>query len=252
MTGFIKYLESDFLKMKRQPLLLMHIIVPIVGIMLFLAYYSYSPWSPVSKAEGFLEVLAVAFPTMIGIVCSMAVEQEAAAGNFQQMLTSPVKLLPLFSMLTSLLILGFGAVLLAAGGFGAGFIAILHKVPFNLGFYLRAGCILFASSIFLYVFHIIVSLRFGKGASIGVGIMESLVSALFLTGLGNGRWQFVPCAWGGRLVSGFAQYAEDAGSFSNAVSDLHTGVVFCIAGTIAIILFACVWFSYWEGRKSVE
>ncbi len=252
MTGFSRYLHSDFLKLKRQPQLLIHIIVPAVGIIIFLAYYSYAPWTPVSKVAGYLETLAVAFPFLIGFVCSMLTEQEAAAGNYQYMLTSPVKLLPFFSMLISLLILGFGAVTLASVGFGIGFMSILHIMPYSLDFFFYVACVLHISSIFLYVLHLLVGLRFGKGASMGLGIVESLLSALFLTGLGEGRWQFLPCAWGARFVSGFARYSSGINGSSYVIPEIHTGIGFCVAETAVVILFACVWFYRWEGRKSEE
>ena len=44
---------------------------------------------------------------------------------------------------------------------------------------------------------------FGKGASIGIGIIGSLISALMLTGLGDGIWQVIPWAYSMRLSSYF-------------------------------------------------
>ena len=38
--------------------------------------------------------------------------------------------------------------------------------------------------------HLFVSFQFGKGASIGLGIVEALLVALLLTGLGDRIWPF--------------------------------------------------------------
>ncbi|HEY5585995.1 MAG TPA: lantibiotic immunity ABC transporter MutG family permease subunit [Ruminiclostridium sp.] len=252
MTKFFRFLQSDALKIKRQPILLIHLLVPLVGMTLFLGYYSFSPQAPISKVGGFLQVLAVTFPTLIGIVCSMTEEQESLAGNFQQMLTASVKLFPFFSKLLLLLLLGFGAVLLSIGGFGSGFLYILHGSPYDFGFYLFAACILFGSNIFLYILHFIVSLRFGNSMSIGIGIVESLLSALLLTGLGNGIWQFIPCAWAARFITIFTQYMTGTGSLSMSILELHSGIWFCLGETMSIIIFAYMWFLHWEGRKSEE
>jgi ABC-2 type transport system permease protein len=165
---------------------------------------------------------------MIGIVCSISADKEASAGNYQFMLRSPNKLLPFISMLTSLLILGLGAVILASVGFGAGFIGFLHLKPFNLDFYFYAACILFLGSIFLYVLHLPVALRFGHGASLGLGFAESLVSALMLTGLGEGTWQFIPCAWGVRFVTYFMQYTLDRSSASFIIPSVRLGGGLCV------------------------
>lgn len=252
MFRLVRYLRADFLKLKRQPQLLMHIIIPAIGVIIFLAYYSYAPWTPISKAVGYLEAVAVSFPALIGIVCSMAAEQEAASGNFQNMLTSPIKLLPFLSMLLYMLILGCGSVIFAVAGFGIAFISLLKLMTFSLAFFFYAAGILLISNVFLYVLHLLVSLRFGKGASIGLGFVESLLSALFITGLGEGRWQFVPCTWGVRFASNFAQRVYGLTEPLNSIPEVHTGIIVCIAETIALILFSCVWFCRWEGRRSEE
>ncbi len=250
MTIFLRFIKSDFIKMKRQLILLMHFLLPLLGIIIFLAYYSYSPQKSTSKVVGFLEMTAFIFPIVIGIVCSMVAEQESSVGDFQQMLTSRIKLLPFLSKLLVVLLLGFSSVLLLVCGFGAGFIYILHKSPFGIGYYLYAACILFVSSIFLYVLHLIVSLKFGNMVSIGIGILESLLSALFITLLGNGRWEFLPCAWGIRFSDIFNKYMSGDPSFSQNLSELHLGIWLCIAGSIAITVFGAIWFLHWEGRKS--
>jgi ABC-2 type transport system permease protein len=154
--------------------------------------------------------------------------------------------------LVLLLVLGLGAVMLASVGFGIGFIYLLRLMTYRLDFFFYNSCVLLLSSIFLYILHLVVGLRFGKGASIGLGIVESLLSALFLTGLGEGRWQILPCAWGARFVSGFVQYTSGMNVSSYVIPELHTGIVLCVVETIAVLLFACVWFYRWEGRKSEE
>ncbi|WP_223068849.1 lantibiotic immunity ABC transporter MutG family permease subunit [Paenibacillus caui] len=252
MTRYYRCLKSDVMKMKRQSMLLVHLLVPLAGIALFLGYYSISPWAPVSKAGGYLQVVAASFPTMIGIVCSMAADQEYAAGKFQQLLTSPSKLLPFISKLTLLLLLGFGSVLLAFGGFGAGFLYLLHDSPFGFGFYLRAACILFVSCIFLYNLHFFISLRFGKGASIGVGITESLLSALLLTGLGDGNWHFIPCAWGARFLTILVQFGTSSVGSVPSAANMHEGIWFCAGETLVLMLLLGLWIWRWEGRKSLE
>ncbi|MFS8213804.1 lantibiotic immunity ABC transporter MutG family permease subunit [Paenibacillus polymyxa] len=252
MISFFRYLKSDMLKLRRQPLLLVQLFVPLLGIAIFLAYYSFTPYSPISKVDGYLQVLAVVLPTMIGIVCSIAVEQEAVAGNFQQLLISPVKLLPFLSKLSLLLILGFGSVLLASGGFGAGYIYLMRESPYGLKFYVLAACILFMSSVFLYFLHFFISLRFGKGASIGLGIMESLLSALLLTGLGDHNWIFIPSTWAARFITIWVQYDINAAVSIPEAIRLDSGVRYCVVGTVAIMVLLGLWICRWEGHNSSE
>ncbi|KOS00337.1 lantibiotic immunity ABC transporter MutG family permease subunit [Paenibacillus polymyxa] len=252
MISFFRYLKSDVLKLRRQPLLLVQLFVPLLGIAIFLAYYSFTPYSPISKVDGYLQVLAVVLPTMIGIVCSIAVEQEAVAGNFQQLLISPVKLLPFLSKLSLLLILGFGSVLLASGGFGAGFLYLLKESPYDMEFFVLAACILFMSSIFLYFLHFFISLRFGKGASIGLGIVESLLSALLLTGLGEKNWIFFPSAWAARFVTIWVQYSVSSVDAIPEAIQLDSGIRYCVVGTLAIMVLLGLWICRWEGQHSLD
>ncbi|AWB43496.1 lantibiotic immunity ABC transporter MutG family permease subunit [Paenibacillus sp. CAA11] len=252
MINYYRSLKSDFIKLRRQPMLLVHLLIPLVGIGIFLAYFAYTPYSQASKVEGYMQALAAAFPTMIGIVCAIAADQESAAGQYQQFLTLPSRLVPLASKLSLLLLLGLGSVLLASAGFGAGFIYILNQSPYGLGFYVIAALILFGSSILLYALHFFVSLRFGKGASIGLGIVGSLTAALLLTGLGDQNWIYIPCAWAARLVTIWAQYGPSGAGSAPAALLLQQGILLCGVGTAAFMVLLGLWFRRWEGRKSLE
>ena len=89
MGAFLRYLHSDFLKIKKRPILWVHILTPFVGIAFFiiLDIFHQTPSSG-STAGAVLGGVAAAFPVLIGVVCSMAAEQESEAGNFQSLLTS--------------------------------------------------------------------------------------------------------------------------------------------------------------------
>lgn len=248
--NFIRSLYSDFIKIKNRPILWMHLFIPIAGIAFLLLTSAFSKSSAASNALNCPGAIAVAFPMMIGIVCSMIADQEAEAGNFQQLLMAPVKLLPFLSMLTLLLLLGLGATLLTAFGFKVSFALILGKAPYGPVFYLQSVLLIFGANLFFYFFHLFLSLRLNKGVSIGVGIVESLVSALLITGLGDGKWILIPCAWGLRFLKAFSVLG-----FGRAVPSgygLQAGIFFCIVETILMLLFSVFWFSRWEGKKMEE
>ncbi|MFP3917749.1 lantibiotic immunity ABC transporter MutG family permease subunit [Lysinibacillus telephonicus] len=248
----IRLLKSEFLKTKRTPFLIIHFLVPIIVSMLFLAYYSYSPWNYSDKVIAYLQALTCGYPIIIGLVCAMVSEQEAGAGHFQEMLTSTkIKILGFVSKLLLLLMFSFGAIFMSIGIFGIGFIGILHENFFDFRFYVIAACILFISHVFIYVLHFVVSLHFGKGASIGLGIVESLLVALLLTGLGDGIWSFIPYGWGGHFVSLWSLHWSGAEP-SILETGLKTGIIACVCGTLIAFTLSCIWFWKWEGRKSVS
>lgn len=248
MRVFLRYLHADFLKIKRRPVLWIHLLVPLAGIVGFLLYEAIRPETPGSMVEGFLGSVAAAFPTLIALICSMIAEQEAEAGNFQELLTRSSRTLPFLSMTAMTLLLGLGAVLLASFGFEAGFAAFFGETPFKPDFYLRGALLIYASNIFLYLFHFLLSFRFNKGVSVGTGIVESLLSSLLLTGLGDGIWVAIPCAWGLRFLRPFIQF----GGMMPPDGEERLGMILCGAETVLIFVFALIWFLRWEGKKTEE
>ncbi|KLU64100.1 ABC-2 family transporter protein [Desulfosporosinus acididurans] len=250
MIEFIHCLQADFIKIKRRPVLWIHFLIPIVGISILLLIFAFSKQSPGLNALDCLGAIALSFPTLIAIVCSMIGDQETEAGNYQQLLTNPSKLRPFLSLSALLLLLGSGAVLLAALGFEAGFAVILHHVPIGPEFYLSGAAILFSSNIFLYFLHLFLSFRFNKGVSISIGIVESLLSALLITGLGDGKWMFIPCAWVLHFLKVFG-ITNFGGSMPTACG-LRTGIVLCVLETLLIFVFSIIWFLSWEGKRAEE
>ncbi len=250
MVSLYGLLRADLLKTRRTPFLLLHLLAPLIASGIFLAYYSYSPWSTTDKVQAYLQTLGCAFPTLIALVCSMTAEQEALAGHFQGLLALPAQRIKVYlSKLLMLLIYSLGAVLLAVIPFGLGFREVLGESSLGLDFYWKSAAILFGSNVFLYLLFSCVSLRFGRGPSIGIGIVGSLVAALLLTGLGEGLWPYVPFAWGVRLVSVWTVHASGT-QLTLAVSQADSGIIVCILATAVAAVLYGLWFQRWEGRSA--
>jgi len=230
----------------------MHVAMPIIGISLFLSYYSFSNLDSINKVPGYIQVLSIAFPLLISVVCSSVVEQEALAGNFKELLSTEYGRRKAFiSKVCLLLICGLCSTILAVVGFAAGFHFLLGQNEFPISLYVVISLILFGCQIFMYLFHLFLNFRFSKGASIGIGIIESLLAALMLTGLGDVIWKYTPCAWGVRLCNRFFEYRLKPDSFQALQVDTEMGVAICICFTIIIIAFSLIWFSFYEGRKEI-
>jgi ABC-2 type transport system permease protein len=257
----VRLIHADCKKAKHTPLLWIHLAIPLIGAVSMVCYdsFSHSVYS-VSNVGGYLQLLAMAFPLLIGVICSLCIEQESQAGKFQVLFTSSKpKFLTLLSKFIFLVLLGFGAALLAVFCYAGGISAVLHKSLFPWTFYLTATLILMGSFLFCYIFHLFLSLRFGKGASIGVGIAELLLAAIFNTDLGDKIWVVFPCTWGIRFVTTWTNIASKSAlqaaknmMASQTEAELHAGILICIVATILSIFFASVWFSRWEGQKSED
>lgn len=243
-------IKADFMKMRRTSFYWIHISMPIIGILIFLGYYSFSVWSAESKVLAYLEVISISFPFLIGIVCSMVVEQEFMAGRFKEILSTEWgKRKNILSKIIMLLLMALFSLILAICGFLVGFQFILKQNVLPLSFFIYSILFIFASQIFLYLFHIWLSLFLGKGASITMGIFESLSAALLLTGLGEGIWYFIPCVWAARFCDYFvANWSGSIGMIS-IISEVKIGVISSIVITILFGIYLGIRINFFEGRE---
>lgn len=249
MKALFRFIRADFQKIRHTSVVWIHIIVPICISALFVAYYSFSSATVdnVSKVGLYIQVLAIGFPLIIGIVCAMVVDQEALAGNFQELLMKKHKLLSFFSKVCTLIFMALGSLIIALGILGLGLEFLAHKNIFNPIFYGKIILILLFCEIFLYLLHILCSFRFGSGASIGLGIGESLIAALMLTGLGDKIWKWIPCSWGSRIPDYYIQLNINKSILY--ISEFQNGIYICLIATILLFLISFLWFNYFEGRN---
>lgn len=251
MLQLKKLLKADIIKLKSTQMLWMHLYIPILGLIIFLGYYSNTSWSNFAEVSAYLQVLCMVYPILIGIITSMAADQEYEAGRFQNILiNSKPKYLTFISKLILLLLLGTLSVILAVFGFYIGYSSIGNNI-YPISINLAVIGILIGSNVFQYILHLFLSYRFSKGVSIGIGIVESLTSALFLTGMGDGRWPIVPSSWSIRFIGSLLmKYQNGSNVFIDP--DLHSGIIISIAATIFFFIIMLVWFTRWEGKKLEE
>ena len=242
-------LQADFLKMKGLSITLAHILIPVITSGLFLAYYSFSVWSEDTKIIAFYQAVGAGFPVLIGIFTASIMEQEQNAGVYQNLLTLRKKTIAFLSKVILLLIFSMFSVFLAAGIFCFGFYKIFGCSTVSAGTYMMAAFIMWCGSIPLYIWQMFLAFRFGKGVSIGVGIVSGLVSALMLTNLGMFVWKYIPVSWTGRLPYTYLQIALGE---SGAINEMKSVIpVFCVFTVISMVYYL-LWASHWEGSKISE
>lgn len=246
---FLAYLKSDYLRTRRLPIRRAHILVPAVTAALFLIYDFFAAGDRVLKISIYFQILGMALPFLSGLFCSMAAEQEQTAGSFQTMLMVSQKRQAFLSKLLLLLFLGLTAVLIASLGFGLVFAAGSGNYEMGADFYLLASFLMWGSCIPLYIFHLYLALRLSKGLSMGLGIVESLVAALFLTGLGDLAWKYVPASWPAKIPPLLLQmYLGDAA----AGTELYSVFPVYLPVTAAAVVLFIIWAGHWEGTKTAD
>ena len=157
------------------------------------------------------------------------------------------KRLPLyFQKLLFLLLLEIIALFIAITSFSFFYGGVKNHLTFYLVI-LFTYCL---STIFLYCLHIDLAFIFGNGVTIIVGLFESLIAALFLTGLGDFVWKYVPCSWPSRLISLIMVGLKLTKSNGSVEMELLSWIILLLTMTILIMMASLVWFNKWEGRFS--
>lgn len=249
MGAFIRSMRAELLKMRHTFLLPFYGMVPLVGSVIFLAYYGLAEWSEPSRISGFAEVIGIALPLLVSIVCAGNVGLEEG-NHFQVFLGNSMKKWK--NLAIKFLALSGLGILAVAGGvalFGLGSYFLFGKGEIPAALYLKLAVVLALGSIPLYLEHLFLNLQFSKTVSQCVGVGQFLLSALFLTGLGEERWMFFPCTWnarGGMLVLNCA-FRPEAGRIY--MEEAKRAGMICLLLLLLICVIIGIWFHYYEGRQ---
>ena len=243
-----RFLNADLRKMKGTSVILAHLLIPIITSVVFLMYYSFSLWDDNMKIIAFYQAIGAGLPVLVGIFAASVMEQEQNAGNFQNLLSLPDKLTAFLSKLLMLLILCLCSVLLTAMIFEIGFGRTSASDIGSMKVCIFAALLLWGSSVPLYLWQMILAFQFGKGVSIGAGILSGLISALMLTGLGDYVWKYIFVCWTGRVPYTYLQSVlgeTGAGEWLSFIPG-------CLIFTGISMIYYFWWVNHWEGNRILE
>lgn len=249
MRELFRYMRAELVKMRHTFLYPLHITVPVIGSVIFLLYYRVAGRNETAQISGYAEVIGIALPVVVSIVCAGNVGLEEK-NHFHTFLGGPVYRWNSF-LAKYLALLGTGilAVLAAILFFAAGYHWILGKEGISVGAYGKLAAILCLGSVPLYLEHLFLNLMFTRTVSLCVGVIQFLLSALFLTGLGDGRWPFFPCTWSARGASLFLAYAAGNGAGAAFLTEIKSASAVCLLLTLMIYAIIRIWFQFYEGRQ---
>lgn len=251
MNEYCRYLKSDIYKLRHSWFFTIHLLFPVLGAALMLLDSHLSSRDELNKLAGFAQIIAMAFPFVISIVCQIVAEQELQAGNFQNILTLPSRKKAFFSKLGILLTSGLFSVALSAVLFGVPF-SYFTGIKLSWGFFIFIPVVLWASNVMIYGLHLLLAFRFGRNFGISMGVIGSLLSALLQTGLGDGRWYVIPYGLGVRFAENILLYIFHLSSTADAeyYAEIYIGIVFCILVTGGIMGIVTFWISRYSGTSS--
>ncbi len=247
MVSMVRCGKAEYQKCKHSILLYIHSVIPVICAVVFAGYYHISNWQPATKISAYLEVLAVAFPFLLGIIVGLVVQSENQAGHFQLLLgTIPSRTATYLGKLGFLISCACSATFLALGMFAY----IYRNAPAIL--YMKAGFLLLVTMLPVYMIHLFVGLKVGKEASIGLGTAGSLVAALMITGLGDAIWNYIPWAWGVRAMDYIVLEWESPQLYAQVKNDFFNGMIISASSTVFLLIVSLIWFQGWEGGRNSE
>lgn len=229
-------------------LLVVHMILPVLAVGVFTAYYMVSSMEAVEKVKLYLQFIAIIFPLVMAVIVTYVYENDFHAGYFQLFRMVPAnKAWGHLGNLLSLLFLGGLAGMIAIVGFGA----LNRGLGLPIMFYMKAGCLLWMVNIVGYIIQYTVCYTWGKGVSIGLGIVGLLFAPLMCMEMGDKLWKIFPCSYGARMVTYFIMknVSDEMSFYYNYLAhDYRLGSI-----VIAMITLICsgifyVWGLLW--RKS--
>lgn len=241
----LRMVKGEWQKMRHTPLLYLHFWIPLLSLAVFLPYFWYARREPEKEVYAYVEVLGTAYPLLSAVISQLSVELEEPGHCQLLFLGSGRKWKALAGKWAALLLLSFGSAMLAEAGFGLLYGILTGDYPFHMQVYFLLALALWGGQVSVYLLHLMLGLVFGRGASIIIGVGEAVLAALLLTGLGDGRWMFIPCAFSGRWSSYMLLYERNL----KVAADFKRG--FMVSGIVVVLVAAAVfvWFHFYEGRR---
>lgn len=237
-------IRSEYVKVKHSAFWKIHIAMPILGALLFCFYFIFYPQVPVvDKLKLILECIALVFPLLIAIVVGLNTHLEERASHFHVLISVPSRKRMFLAKLTMLFGTGLFALVLLfllfllslflTGRIGGINVFQLFQASFSIAY----------GNLILYLFHLIICLKFGLGLSLFLGVFESLQIILYSNIHLQGAARFIPFSWSVNAMNDILFHRF----WQNRIFWLATLVI-----TIGVLLIAIHWFNAWEGRKNDE
>ena len=255
-VAFAHALRSEAVRLRRSPLVWLHAVLATVLGGLAGAYFAFSAWDSLMGTDAFFQLLGAGAPLLAGISCGLAADAEQRAGEAANLLGVSSRRSALAAKIVALLGLGLAAAAWAAVLFCA---ALALAV---LGIALGSAC--------SYAIFLIVALKWGRNASIGLGALGFIAAMALLGGLANGlvtgtfsgalgveAAALVPFAWPSRLATlpleaSIASSMGAAGQAQALASAWTTVALACavLTAVVAAAVLACA--NRFEGRRGGE
>jgi len=159
--GFIYAVRSEHEKTKHTPFWVIHFCVPVIGALLFLAYYfQYGSTADSKKLKMILEITTTFFPLLISVIVGLNVALEEKASHFQTLLAVPNRHKNMLAKLTYLYGSGVFALFFLFVLFVIGIHLLGMADTVQLGILTGATAVMAFCNLIIYILHLFLSFKF--------------------------------------------------------------------------------------------
>ena len=245
----IKIIKSEIYKIKGTWLPWIHIVLPIAYSLLF---YVASKTTGLKNFEEndiiqtYFVLLGAIMPIILSFISSKVVDMEMGAGNFQTLLSTTKSRTKAYLGKLIVLELGF----IVSISLAIIIFAILSGYQSILD-WLIEFCLIIISSFSLYLIHFWVSIILSNGASIGLGFLETMITLLSMTVIGDSIWYFIPCTWASRLPAIYITMGKVSDP-SYFYKELRIWSFVALLIILILFISSIIWFNKWDGKSLSE
>lgn len=240
----IREFYSNFTKIKRTPIILLHLLLPIAVTTLFLVYYAFAGYHIIPDVRWFFVILQLCYPIFVSISVPILINLDRNINNIQNALgLVESRTSVYFGKVFFLLFLTAISMIIYELCFYVGVNMFLDISITNFGSYFVIFYIFLLSNLFLLLLHVPIAFQFGSSISVLFGISGTILAGFFENAIGDNIWPIIPWEWGVRFLKNYFD-------FSNAT--IFYGIMFLIVITSMILVLSILWFSKWEGKVIQE
>lgn len=235
---------SNFIKLKRTPILLLHLLPPILITLLFLYYYTIVGYRIITDVRVFFVILQICYPIFISIVVSVFTHLDRNINGIQNTLSLVNSRISIYlGKLLFILFLSAINLILYELCFYIGVNLFLDTNVAPLKSYIGIFQIFLFSNLFLYSLHLSVAFRFGSSVSVLLGIAGTILAGYFETALGDKIWPIIPWECSVRFLENYFNFSS---------IPIISGIISMIILTSIVLILSILWFNRWEGKITQE
>lgn len=236
----IREFLSNFTKVKRTPIILLHLLTPIVITTLFLVYYAFGGYHTVPDVRLFFVILQICYPIFVSVVVPILIHLDRNINGIQNALGLVESRRSVYlGKLFFLMFLSAISIMLYELCFYVGVNLFMDIDITYFGSYFVIFCIFLFGNLFLYLLHIPIAFRFGSSISALLGIFGAILAGYFQNAIGDKIWPIIPWEWGVRFLEGH---------FGFSSTPVFPGIISLLIVTSIVLISSILWFNRWEGK----